>query len=83
MAAQLQNREVNLNETSQRRLLRRDQVIELLNLSADDIQWLVNTKQLLEIPIRGQQLFDSRDVFQLIDTYKNLTLRQRNNEHEA
>jgi uncharacterized protein (UPF0261 family) len=59
-----------VNENLERRLLCREQVAALLNIPEEDLAWLINTRQLLELRIRGHQRFDSRDVYQLIETYK-------------
>jgi hypothetical protein len=56
--------------THQRRLLQRGEVTALLQLPDPDIQWLIDTRQLLELRIRGKERFDSKDVIQLIESYK-------------
>jgi hypothetical protein len=60
-----------------RRLLQRDQAVAILSVNESDLQWLIDTRQLAEIRLRGHQLFDSRDIDQLIDTYKNLISRRK------
>ena len=53
-----------------------DQVICLLQIPDEDLQWLVDTQQLLEIPNQDHQLFDSRDVDRLIDSYRKTAQRR-------
>ena len=59
-----------------RRLLQRQEVSELLQLPDDDLQWLIDTRQLCEIHIRGHRRFDSADVSQLISEYRSTALRR-------
>jgi predicted DNA-binding transcriptional regulator AlpA len=54
----------------ERRLLRRSDVMALLQLEQQKIDWLISTEQLRGIRICDEERFDSRDVFQLIDAYK-------------
>ncbi len=68
-----------MSEMHERKLLQREQVVDLLQIPDADLQWLVNTCQLLEIRIKGHSRFDSRDVDRLIDTYKT-TQSRRNTE---
>jgi hypothetical protein len=63
-----------------RRLMPRDEAAQMLHLTDEDIQWLVDTKQLPEIRLRGRKLFDSRDLDQLIDTYKTLVTRRKDKD---
>lgn len=65
-----------------RRLLRRDEVITLLQLPETDIEWLVSTGQLLELRIRGHRRFDSKDVLELVETYKQIQKRRKEHEQE-
>jgi hypothetical protein len=67
-------------EPLERRLLQRAEVAALLQIPDADLQWLLDTKQLLELRIRGHQRFDSRDVHQLIETYKNTQRRNTQSE---
>jgi hypothetical protein len=62
--------------TTERRLLQREEVADLLQLSDADLQELINTRQLAEIRIRGQARFDSADVYGLIDSYKRTQSRR-------
>ena len=59
-----------MNEIHERRLLQREQVAALLQLDGEDLQWLIDTRQLLELRIRGHVRFDSKDINQLIDSYR-------------
>jgi hypothetical protein len=61
---------------SQRRLLVRDEVISLLQITAENVQQLINTRQLLAIRIAGEERFDSRDLDRLIETYKTTAARR-------
>jgi hypothetical protein len=63
-------------DTIHRQLLQRDQVAALLQIPTEDLEWLISTRQLLEIRIRGHERFDSKDVFELIDTYKTTSSRR-------
>jgi hypothetical protein len=64
------HREAPMNETLERKLLLRDQVATLLQIPDEDVQWLIDTRQLLELRIRGHIRFDSKDLHQLLDSYK-------------
>jgi hypothetical protein len=64
-----------MNEIHERKLLHREQVVSLLQLEDEDLQWLIDTRQLLELRIRGHVRFDSRDIYQLIDSYKTIQER--------
>lgn len=68
-----------MSENQERRLLQRDQVAALLQIPDDDLQWLIDTRQLLELRIRGHQRFDSQDVSRLIETYKTTQSRRNTN----
>jgi hypothetical protein len=72
----LSHGEETMTEIQERRLLQREQVAALLQLCDEDIEWLVRTRQLVEIRVRSQQRFDSKDVFQLIDSYKSTSARR-------
>ena len=63
-----------------RRLLRREEVVELLQLPEDDVQWLISTGKLLELWIRGHKRFDSKDVLELVETYKQIQKRRKAHE---
>jgi hypothetical protein len=64
-----------MNEIHERKLLHMEQVVSLLQLEDEDLQWLIDTRQLLELRIRGHVRFDSRDIYQLIDSYKTIQER--------
>jgi hypothetical protein len=59
-----------------RRLMLRGEVASLLQLPDDTVQQLVDTRQILPIRIAGQERFDSKDLFQLIETYKTTAARR-------
>ena len=59
-----------------RRLLLRKEVILLLQLSEDQVQQLINTRQLTTIRIAGEERFDSRDFDRMIDSYRATSLRR-------
>ena len=59
-----------------RRLSSGGELPALLQLSQEQIDWLVNTRQLNPLIICGQKRFDSRDVDTLIQTYKETALRR-------
>lgn len=65
-----------MTTVNQRHLLQRGQAVNLLQISDDDFQWLLDTKQLVEILIRGHQLFDSRDIDRLIESYRSTAQRR-------
>ena len=58
-----------------RRLLERNEVIEMLNVSAEDLQQLIATRQITPIRITGNERFDSWDVDGLIESYKRTAKR--------
>lgn len=58
-----------------RRLLTRDQVVEILALSHDAVRQLIDTRQLTPIRISGEERIDSLDVDGLINTYKRTATR--------
>lgn len=66
-----------MSQDNERRLLQREQVAALLQIPEDDLEWLISTRQLLEIRIRGHMRFDSKDVYQLIETYKITSERRQ------
>ena len=59
-----------------RRLLIRDQVVAILQLSEEKVQYLVNTRQLLPIRIAGEERFDSEDLHRLVEAYKATASRR-------
>ncbi len=56
-------------ESSLRRLLIREDVLLLLHLCDEQVQQLINTGQLTPFLLAGEERFDSRDVYHLIDAY--------------
>jgi hypothetical protein len=62
-----------------RRLLVRTEIVSLLQLPDEKVQQLVDTRQLLPIRIAGEERFDSKDLFQLIDAYKITAARRPTN----
>ena len=60
----------------ERRLLDRDGVLSVLHLIGEELQQLIDTHQLLPIRIVGLERFDSKDVYQLIDSYKATASRR-------
>jgi hypothetical protein len=63
-------------DPKRRRLLIRDEVLEVLQLFEDQVQQLINTRQLVPIRIAGEERFDSRELERLIDTYMATALRR-------
>jgi len=61
---------------SDRRLYQPSELPGVLQLSQEQIDWLVNTGQLSPIFIAGEQRFDSRDINQLIAAYKAVQSRR-------
>jgi hypothetical protein len=61
---------------TQRRLLIREEVLWLLHLSDEQLQLLINTRQITVIRIAGEERFDSRDLDQLISSYKATAARR-------
>ena len=66
----------NMQIETQRRLLVRDDVLAILQLSDEQLQQLINTRQLQQLRIAGQDRFDSLDVSNLIDAYKTTASRR-------
>jgi len=64
------------NKSNARRLLRRAEVQEMLNLSAEQVQYLINTRQITAIRIAGEERFDLRDIERLIESYKATAQRR-------
>lgn len=62
-------------DPKRRRLLIRDQVVTFLQLSENQLQLLIKTRQLTPIRIAGEEPFDSRDLDQLIESYKTTAPR--------
>ena len=59
-----------------RRLYDQAEVCDVLQLETEQIDWLVKTRQLSALRICGQIRFDSRDVNELIETYKQTSTRK-------
>jgi hypothetical protein len=60
-----------------RRLLQRAELMALLQLPEPKIQWLIDTHQIQALVFcEGEERFDSRDVDQLIETYKQIAVRK-------
>jgi hypothetical protein len=68
--------QTNQADSKRRRLLIRDQVLAFLQLSEEQVQLLINTRQLTALRIAGEERFDSRDLDQLIETYKATASRR-------
>lgn len=58
------------------RLLSRSGVLKLLQLSDGQVQFLVNTQQLVPIRIAGQERFDTHDIHRLVEAYKATAKRR-------
>jgi hypothetical protein len=52
------------------------EVIGILQISDADVQWLVNTGQLTPREIGNNQIFNSVDVWRLIQTYRDVAHRR-------
>ena len=61
---------------SDRRLHRRAKVQEVLDLSEEQVQYLINTRQITAIRIAGEERFCSRDIDRLIEGYKATASRR-------
>jgi hypothetical protein len=59
-----------------RRLMVREEVLAVLQLSDDKVQQLINTRQILTIRIAGEERFDSLDLYRLIEAYKTTSSRR-------
>ena len=59
-----------------RRLLRREEVLSLLQLEDSDLQQLIDTRQITDLRIRGHQRFDSLEIWRFIDAYKIVSNRR-------
>jgi hypothetical protein len=67
-----------MDNNSDRHLLTRSELIGLLRLSQSQVDWLIKTAQLRPILICNEERFDSKDVTQLIETYKIIQRRNKN-----
>jgi hypothetical protein len=54
----------------------RSEVEQYLSLSCDEVQSLINTRQIIAIRIKGEDRFDSRDLDLLVDEYKKTAKRR-------
>ena len=59
-----------------RRLLQRSELIDILQLPDPKIQWLIDTHQIRALRLCGEERFDSREVDQLIETYRQIAGRK-------
>ena len=66
----------NDKSLSPRRLRSRQEIEFLLRLNTDQVQLLVDTRQITPIRITGEERFDSRDIDRLIETYKATAQRR-------
>lgn len=69
-----------MGDSRESRLLTYGEVAEQLNLSVEEVEWLVNTGQLHEVTIRGKKRLDQRDVNSLVCFYKKVQQRSKNHE---
>ncbi|WP_183812397.1 hypothetical protein [Tunturibacter empetritectus] len=60
----------------ERRLLLRSDIESLLQLPEEKVQQLINTRQITALRIAGEERFDSRDLDQLIESYKSTAERR-------
>jgi hypothetical protein len=67
---------VGSENSTGRRLLIRPEVLQMLQLTEEQVQGLINTRQITALRIAGEERFDSRDLERLIDTYKATALRR-------
>lgn len=61
---------------SDRRLYQQTELPTVLQLTLEQIDWLINTHQLNPIRIAGETRYDSRDLDALINTYKTTASRR-------
>jgi hypothetical protein len=54
----------------------REEVLAVLQLSDDQVQQLINTRQIQTIRIVGEERFDSLDLYRLIEAYKATASRR-------
>lgn len=60
----------------QRRLLIRQEILAVLALNNEQVQQLINTRQLLPLQIAGEERFDSQDLYRLIEAYRQTASRR-------
>ena len=58
------------------RLMDRSEADRYLALLTTQVEWLINTGQVVPIRIRGEERFDRRDLDLLIETYKQTAMRR-------
>jgi hypothetical protein len=59
-----------------KRLMTRSEVDRYLDLSCDQVQSLIATRQITVIRIKGEDRFDSRELDLLVETYKKTAQRR-------
>jgi hypothetical protein len=64
---------------SDRRLYQLAELPEVLQLTQEQIDWLINTDQLHPIRIAGEVRFDSRELDAVIVTYLQIAKRKKHN----
>jgi hypothetical protein len=67
-----------MSQPQDRRLYAAADLSELLQLTTEQIDWLVGTRQLQPLKICGESRFDSRQVDDLINTYLTTASRRVN-----
>jgi hypothetical protein len=72
---------VAISDPGQRRLLRREEVVVYLQLSDEQVQVLINTRQLTPIRIAGEERFDLKDLEALIRSYKATSTRRADEQN--
>lgn len=65
-----------MNESPSRRLLLRAEALSYLQLEDEQLQTLINTRQITPIRIAGVERFDRNDLDELINTYKTTASRR-------
>jgi hypothetical protein len=58
------------------RLIARDEVSLYLNLNAEQVDWLIRTRQLTVLRMRGEERFDRHDIDLMVETYKKISTRR-------
>lgn len=64
------------NGSQHRLLLRPEEACAFLQLNDEQVQFLINTRQIVSIRIAGEERFDVRDLERLIETYKTTAERR-------
>jgi hypothetical protein len=65
-----------MNESPSRRLLLRAEALSYLQLEDEQLQNLIDTRQITPIRIAGDERFDLNDLDELIKTYKTTASRR-------